>query len=91
MEIVPNGELFDYVVAHGRVKENMARKFFYQVASGIDYLHSNSVIHRDLKVCGEKNKIKIDPFEAIKIPSYVNAFLPPHTATAHCAHVVYIM
>lgn len=50
MEIVPNGELFDYVVAHGRVKENTARKFFYQVASGIDYLHSNNVIHRDLKV-----------------------------------------
>jgi serine/threonine protein kinase len=54
MEIVPNGELFDYVVAHGRVKENMARKFFFQVASGIDYLHSNSVIHRDLKVWGKK-------------------------------------
>ncbi len=50
MEVVPNGELFDYVVAHGRVKENIARKFFLQVATGIDYLHSNNVIHRDLKV-----------------------------------------
>jgi len=43
------GELFDYIVANKRVKENEARSFFRQVISAVDYCHKNAVIHRDLK------------------------------------------
>ncbi len=49
MEYAVGGELFDYIVAHKRVKEKEARSFFRMVLSAVDYCHQNAVIHRDLK------------------------------------------
>lgn len=49
LELVAGGELFDYIVARGRVKEKEARKFFRQIISGVEYCHANLVVHRDLK------------------------------------------
>lgn len=49
MEYVPGGELFDYIVTHGRLNENDARRFFQQIISGVEYCHSHMVVHRDLK------------------------------------------
>lgn len=87
MEIVPNGELFDYVVAHGRVKENTARKFFYQVASGIDYLHSNNVIHRDLK----PENLLLDADCNIKIADFgfSNIIRPGKLFSTFCGSPIY--
>lgn len=44
------GEVFDYLVAHGRMKEKEARAKFRQINSAVQYLHSKNIIHRDLKV-----------------------------------------
>ncbi|PVD22913.1 hypothetical protein C0Q70_16173 [Pomacea canaliculata] len=49
MEYVSGGELFDYIVKHGRLSEPEARKFFQQIISGVDYCHRHMVVHRDLK------------------------------------------
>jgi 5'-AMP-activated protein kinase catalytic alpha subunit len=49
MEYVAGGELFDYIVKHGRLKEHEARRFFQQIISGVDYCHRHMVVHRDLK------------------------------------------
>ncbi|CAK9302482.1 unnamed protein product [Gordionus sp. m RMFG-2023] len=49
MEYVPGGELFDYIVKHGKLKESEARRFFQQILSGLDYCHRHMVVHRDLK------------------------------------------
>jgi serine/threonine protein kinase len=35
LEFVSGGELFDYIVAHGRIKEKDARKFIRQVRVNI--------------------------------------------------------
>ena len=43
------GELFDYIVKHGKLKEEDARRFFQQIISGVDYCHRHNVVHRDLK------------------------------------------
>lgn len=49
MEFVSGGELFDYIVKHGKLKESEARRFFQQIISGVDYCHRHMVVHRDLK------------------------------------------
>lgn len=46
MEFVPGGELFDYIVAHGRVDEDQACRFFHQILNGTDYFHNKNIIHR---------------------------------------------
>ncbi len=43
------GELLDYLVKHGRLTENKARRFFQQIISGVEYCHRHKIVHRDLK------------------------------------------
>ncbi|KAF8899460.1 CAMK/CAMKL/AMPK protein kinase [Infundibulicybe gibba] len=43
------GELFNYIVANGRMPEPRARRFFQQIISGIEYSHRLKIVHRDLK------------------------------------------
>ncbi|KAI0354686.1 CAMK/CAMKL/AMPK protein kinase [Trametes cingulata] len=43
------GELFNYIVANGRMSEPQARRFFQQLISGIEYSHHLKIVHRDLK------------------------------------------
>ncbi|XP_035698911.1 5'-AMP-activated protein kinase catalytic subunit alpha-2-like isoform X13 [Branchiostoma floridae] len=49
MEYVSGGELFHYIVKHGKLKEAEARRFFQQIISGVDYCHRHMIVHRDLK------------------------------------------
>lgn len=49
MEYVSGGELFDYIVKKGKLKEAEARRFFQQIISGVAYCHRHQVVHRDLK------------------------------------------
>eukprot|EP00292_Cryptomonas_paramecium_P005744 CAMPEP_0113687614 /NCGR_PEP_ID=MMETSP0038_2-20120614/16042_1 /TAXON_ID=2898 /ORGANISM="Cryptomonas paramecium" /LENGTH=401 /DNA_ID=CAMNT_0000608265 /DNA_START=195 /DNA_END=1397 /DNA_ORIENTATION=+ /assembly_acc=CAM_ASM_000170 len=49
MEYVSGGELFDHIVAKGRLSEDEARRFFQQIIAGVEYCHKNMVVHRDLK------------------------------------------
>jgi len=44
MEYAVGGELFDYIVAHKRVKEKEARAFFRMVLSAVDYCHKVSIV-----------------------------------------------
>ena len=49
MEQCGGGELFDYIVAHHKVKEKKACHFFQQIISGVDYISKLGIVHRDLK------------------------------------------
>lgn len=49
LELIPNGELFDHIVENRRFAEDMARKYFQQLISGLYYCHGQSIAHRDLK------------------------------------------
>ncbi|KAL7224233.1 hypothetical protein ACSBR1_025655 [Camellia fascicularis] len=48
MELVRGGELFSKI-AKGRLREDVARHYFQQLISAVDFCHSRGVYHRDLK------------------------------------------
>ncbi|KAF9277568.1 serine/threonine-protein kinase KIN2 [Mortierella alpina] len=50
LEHVDGGQMLDYIISHGKLKEKHARKFARQIASALDYCHRNSIVHRDLKI-----------------------------------------
>ncbi|SLM33572.1 pkinase-domain-containing protein [Lasallia pustulata] len=43
------GELFDYIVKHGKMPEDTARRFFQQIVCAVEYCHRHKIVHRDLK------------------------------------------
>lgn len=49
MRYAENGDLLDYVKKNGEIKEPYAKEWFRQMASGLQYLHSCQIAHRDLK------------------------------------------
>ena len=46
---IRRGEMFDYIVAHRRLGEAEACKFFHQIVDGVEALHGFDITHRDLK------------------------------------------
>eukprot|EP00040_Diaphanoeca_grandis_P021989 m.117649 g.117649 ORF g.117649 m.117649 type:complete len:639 (-) comp28593_c0_seq3:314-2230(-) len=49
MEYASGGEVFDFLVEHGRMKEKVARQKFRQILSAVEYCHAQGIVHRDLK------------------------------------------
>ncbi|KAG4302935.1 hypothetical protein PCK1_000878, partial [Pneumocystis canis] len=49
-EYINGGQMLDYIISHGKLKEKQARKFARQIGSALDYCHRNSIVHRDLKI-----------------------------------------
>ncbi|THG08193.1 hypothetical protein TEA_014368 [Camellia sinensis var. sinensis] len=65
MEYAKGGELF-HKVAKGKLKEDIARKYFQQLICAVDFCHGRGVYHRDLKpenlLLDENGTLKVTDF-----------------------------
>ncbi|KAI5089599.1 MAP/microtubule affinity-regulating kinase 4 isoform X2, partial [Silurus meridionalis] len=66
MEYASGGEVFDYLVSHGRMKEVEARAKFRQIVSAVHYCHQKNIVHRDLKA----ENLLLDADSNIKIADF---------------------
>lgn len=66
MEYASGGEVFDYLVSHGRMKEKEARAKFRQIVSAVHYCHKKNIVHRDLKA----ENLLLDADSNIKIADF---------------------
>ncbi|KAJ8751512.1 hypothetical protein K2173_016741 [Erythroxylum novogranatense] len=65
LEYAKGGELFNKV-AKGRLKEDVARKYFQQLINAVDFCHSRGVYHRDIK----PENLLLDENENLKITDF---------------------
>jgi len=49
LELATGGELFEFLSYTGFFEESIARTYFQQLMSGVEFCHSKGVVHRDLK------------------------------------------
>ncbi|KAM6578418.1 hypothetical protein CsatB_030255 [Cannabis sativa] len=65
VEYAKGGELFNKV-AKGRLKEDVARKYFMQLINAVDFCHNKGVFHRDIKpenlLLDENDNLKVSDF-----------------------------
>jgi len=87
MEYASGGEVFDYLVAHGRMKEKEARAKFRQIVSAVQYCHQKKIIHRDLKA----ENLLLDSEMNIKIADFgfSNEFQPGQKLDTFCGSPPY--
>ncbi|KAE8683161.1 CBL-interacting serine/threonine-protein kinase 15 [Hibiscus syriacus] len=65
MECAKGGELFKKVLK-GKLREDVARKYFQQLISAVNFCHSRGVYHRDLKI----ENLLIDENGALKVSDF---------------------
>ncbi|KAI8913042.1 kinase-like domain-containing protein, partial [Powellomyces hirtus] len=87
LEHVDGGQMLDYMINHGKLKEKHARKFLRQIVSAIDYCHQNSIVHRDLKI----ENVLIDKEGSIKLIDFglSNMYAPSHQLSTFCGSLYF--
>lgn len=66
LEYCPNGNLYNYVQKMKSLNEEEAKAIFFQILQGLEYLHQNNILFRDVKLenilFDINNRIKITDF-----------------------------
>jgi serine/threonine protein kinase len=88
MDYVNGGQLLHYIVKRQKLSEQHSRQFSRQIVSALDYMHRNSIVHRDLKI----ENILIDRAgRNIKIIDFglSNLFCPERRLTTYCGSLYF--
>lgn len=90
MELVRGGELFSKI-SKGRLKEDVARFYFQQLISAVDFCHSRGVFHRDLKpenlLLDEDGNLKVTDFGLSALSNHLKQDGLLHTTCGTPAYV----
>jgi len=66
LEYVPGGSIHSLLKQFGPFSEALIQRYTYQIVLGVEYLHSKSIVHRDLKganvLVSDKGQIKLGDF-----------------------------
>lgn len=66
LEYCPNGNLYSYLQKVKRLPEAQARYVMLQILNGLEYLHANNILFRDIKLenilFDSEGRIKITDF-----------------------------
>ncbi|KAF8779086.1 hypothetical protein HU200_003055 [Digitaria exilis] len=84
LELVRGGELFARIVRAGRVREDVARRYFRQLVSAVDFCHARGVFHRDLK----PENLLIDDAGNLKVVDFGLSALADHARADGLLHTL---
>ncbi|KAM9039049.1 serine/threonine-protein kinase SIK3 isoform X6 [Sarcophilus harrisii] len=86
-EYASGGEIFDHLVAHGRMAEKEARRKFKQIVAAVHFCHCRNIVHRDLKA----ENLLLDANLNIKIADFgfSNIFTPGQLLKTWCGSPPY--
>lgn len=86
-EYAANGELLDLLIREKRLSEPKAKEKFRQLVLAVEYIHSQNVVHRDLKaenlLLDSRGNIKVADF------GFANTFQPNSKLQTFCGSPPY--
>ena len=81
MEYCKGGDLFEFIKKNPILPEHQIKNYFKQIVQGLNHLHSQSIIHRDIKpqnilLTNDNKTVKIADYD---ISKYLNVSIQSHT------------
>ena len=94
IELVENGELFQYICTAGYLSESITRTLFLQIGAALNHCHDNNIYHRDLKseniLVDSRFRIKLIDFGLSTMTETYNALISEQCGTPeYCAPEVF--